>query len=933
MSTRIFGLGFLRRRRAALTPVRLLALILLAAHLSTAAAQTVLSTDDHVIVLELAPSEITPGNLLDLQGHTIRFTPDSNGFRAANLPLQWDAAFGTPITGSPSASVNLANFQFPFAGQSWPGFFVGTNGNITFGADESAFYNPGRDRFLLFRTYADSMLNTVPIIAPLFRKLGGSDPDNVYARYVKESADRVLVTWIASEPYRDIYTFTSNPLINRFQATLYNTGVIELSYHTVAVKDGIVGVFPRDPANRVSWTLTDPIDPTLPDYIDVTSVTAEVVSASRLRITFTTRGPVLAPGDPRLNNMLYRVYLDTDAPYATFADFADSDVDFGVFGNASLQYATYNSNVDMSTLARSGNTISFEVNTAILNGATRFAFFIDSVDFDAVSPNFDQAAASQARLPEVLGTITDPTDNALPSYIDIQRILVSRTDNHSIRFSFGLRGAPPTPGDPVIDGLIYRIYLDLEAPFPAAIDFSDVDRQIYIYGGSDLQYHVAMDGGDITAPIEIDGRTMSFTVPLASLNGASSFAFFADAVDFSEDPAPFDQADPLTVVLPPLPSPRIDLSASTIADPARPLVYEAFSYPDVPDETQLACDVLGALGDRFDFLAFYSDFRTDWQESGAPGTGAIGNLVSGVTPSNRNPIDYCSAGQLQSIQGVTFIDTPMAAPSGTDLSGSYTNYAREVTLLAHELGHRWLSLVQAMVGGNPLSIGDSGPHWLFGLHAPAVFSTPNDVSYMGGSYWQDNGNGTYTNLSPAFFANAGYSQLDLYALGLLPPQSVASMFILQNLNLVGYDPLNHPIYTGTRVNFTINDIIAAKGPRVPAFAQSQRIFNVGLVGLVQPGATPTAILQQRLRGIRSAFTSHWTAATGGVGTMQAFVFPDSNCDGRLTAADAAAFALALVNPTAYASNYPGCPINLADVNRDGKVNGADIRAFVDSLIP
>lgn len=889
------------------------------------------SFDDHVVILELAPADVLPANLLDLAGRTVRFTPVVGGYRAENLPLIWDADFGSTILGHAAQQVTLQSFLFPYAGQTWSSLFVGANGAITFGIDESAFYNPSRDRFLKFRTFPSQMLNTAPIISPLFRKLGGFDPDDTYRRYVKQAANHLLVTWVASEPYRDTFAFNSQAQINRFQVALYSSGIIEFSYHTLVVQDGIVGLFPRDAADRASWTLGDPQDAALPGYIDVASVTAELVSANRLRFTFTTRGPVLAPGDPLLHQMFYRVFIDTDAPYATQVDFADSDADFGVFGDAGFQYQTYSPHVDMSTFQRNGNMLSFEMSTAVLNGATRFAFFVDSVDFNAPQPNFDQASPVQARIPPVLAVLSDPQEPALPPYLDMQTIVASLVGNHSVRFSFNLRGAPPPPGDSSVTSVYYRVFIDLEPPLVTGIDYADADHELYVYGGADLQYHVALDGADIQAPIELDGRTISLTASLATLNAANTFAYFADAVDFSENPAPYDQAGAATVSLAGILSPQINFSAATAGDPARPALFESFCYADIPDERPLSCDVIEDLGDRFDFLVLYTDFRLDRQEAGAQSSGAIGNLVSGVTPSFNNPADFCSAGQLQCVQAASFINTPIASPAGADLSGPFTNYARQITLVAHELGHRWLSLQQATLAGNPLAIGDSAPHRLFGLHAPAVFSTPNDVSYMAGSFWQVNGNGTYTNLTPAFFTNAGYSALDLYAMGLVPPEAVPPQFVLQNLTQIGTDPLGHGIFTATRVNFTINDVIAANGPRTPAFAQSQRIFNVGLVGIVPNGSTPSATLQQRLREIRAAFTAKWTAATGGVGTMRSFVFSDPNCDGHRTVADVGAFVLALVNPTGYALAYPACPRDLSDVNRDGTIDGRDVRAFVAAL--
>lgn len=60
---------------------------------------------------------------------------------------------------------------------------------------------------------------------------------------------------------------------------------------------------------------------------------------------------------------------------------------------------------------------------------------------------------------------------------------------------------------------------------------------------------------------------------------------------------------------------------------------------------------------------------------------------------------------------------------------------------------------------------------------------------------------------------------------------------------------------------------------------------------------------------------------------------DMNCDCLVNEADIPAFALALIDPAAYADQFPSCDIRRADVNADGSVNGGDVEAFVSMLAP
>ena len=60
---------------------------------------------------------------------------------------------------------------------------------------------------------------------------------------------------------------------------------------------------------------------------------------------------------------------------------------------------------------------------------------------------------------------------------------------------------------------------------------------------------------------------------------------------------------------------------------------------------------------------------------------------------------------------------------------------------------------------------------------------------------------------------------------------------------------------------------------------------------------------------------------------------DCNCDRVVDLSDIDAFVLALTDPAGYAAQHPMCPITTADMNLDGQVDGRDIQAFVNLLLP
>src|SRR4029077_13286935 len=63
-------------------------------------------------------------------------------------------------------------------------------------------------------------------------------------------------------------------------------------------------------------------------------------------------------------------------------------------------------------------------------------------------------------------------------------------------------------------------------------------------------------------------------------------------------------------------SPEVDLSSAKKEDGPFPVVYQAFHYLKPPRAVDLTCTVIKALGDKFDFLAYYSDFGIGNQEGG-----------------------------------------------------------------------------------------------------------------------------------------------------------------------------------------------------------------------------------------------------------------------------------------------------------------------------
>lgn len=342
----------------------------------------------------------------------------------------------------------------------------------------------------------------------------------------------------------------------------------------------------------------------------------------------------------------------------------------------------------------------------------------------------------------------------------------------------------------------------------------------------------------------------------------------------------------------------VHFSSLSHKDGPYPAVYESFHYLAKPKPQDLSCTIIQSLGDKFDFLVYYSDFRIDSQEASPPSDGPVGGNVTGIGQTQHDQSQQvfdsrCTHGKFQlgfaqpvyvgsnemqegppggapvgSSHDITFYSGQLAEASPDGKPFPY-NYA--IGHLGHEVGHRWSAYASAKVNGETVSLG-TWPHWAPGVQTRVAFpySLPTEASTLGGAVWQDNFDGTYTQLRDGFFVPAtGYSYLDLYFMGLISAAEVPDFFILTNLAKVGQDNNGHPIFKADRMKITIKDVIAAEGPRLPDVDHSQRKFNTGIVVVVEHGQSPSQKLLQQAHGIRQQWIEYWETTTGHRASMTA----------------------------------------------------------------
>lgn len=489
-----------------------------------------------------------------------------------------------------------------------------------------------------------------------------------------------------------------------------------------------------------------------------------------------------------------------------------------------------------------------------------------------------------------LVTIVAGAHPLLPPHLDVQRVKLSIFDATLLRVTFETRGPVASEGDRSMEGIAYRV--DFEAANVSAGHSGPVAAWIiqgmkdpYNPRGGPASYFVF--GSGVSPKVKASGNSITVEGVLpAALLRAEQLRVSAEVLSGGDQAEVAERLSPHVVRLSGIRSPEVHFSSVTHNDGPYAVVYEPFHYLVVPRAQDLSCTVIQALGDKFDFLAYYSDFRIDSQEASSPSYGPAAGDVTGIGQTQHDLAIYCSEGRFQwAFAQPVYVDSnemqeqpPEGAPVGSNRDitfytrqlaegspdGKPLPYNYAMSHLGHEIGHRWSAYVSAKVDGNTISLGP-WPHWARGLQAPVAFpyQLPIEASTIGGGIWQDNFDGTYSQLHDGYFVPAtAYSYLDLYLMGFISATEVPDFFLLKNLTPAGKDANGHPRFKAERTKVTIQDVIAVEGQRSPDADHSQRKFNTGIVVMVEHGQNPSRALIERANGIRRQWIYFWKTTTG-----------------------------------------------------------------------
>ena len=494
----------------------------------------------------------------------------------------------------------------------------------------------------------------------------------------------------------------------------------------------------------------------------------------------------------------------------------------------------------------------------LADGSVTFNYNHDVFFGDGIVGLFPDEEPSKA---DLLVSVPYPTDTSLPGHLDLLEVAIY-TGNHTdgLIVEWTTRGPVPTPADGTV--YTYRLYFDMDAPY---WDGSE---------GPDFGWTIDVRSDEITAwestvlPSDADNKLL-VEAHLPIDFRADAAAFYSVAGEFRDDNwVGGDVTDWTIVEFPQVQG--IDIDLSIPQSEFRAPHYEVFHYQSAPDFGEIACRLIDIFGDVFDFMVFNLEFLVDATGGGVRGVYNHGNInVTGTGLSGGRLLPCSRRLKLGYPQGNGNF---YVAPSRR--SPDWTGFEGAVIVFAHEVSHAWLAYASYERNRErvPLFDNDCGCHWLAGLHTPAAFpwdsTSPGPGGFMNGlvegtgilgGFWRENGDGTFTPITD--LVGGGPSWLDLYMMGVADADEVPDMFILRNLQRVE-GGVHRNSYTGDKEIVTIEQIVAAEGPRTPSYAESRKDFNVGFVYLTEAGKRP----DDYMLGLHATFIDlvgeHWRHITG-----------------------------------------------------------------------
>ncbi len=112
-------------------------------------------------------------------------------------------------------------------------------------------------------------------------------------------------------------------------------------------------------------------------------------------------------------------------------------------------------------------------------------------------------------------------------------------------------------------------------------------------------------------------------------------------------------------------------------------------------------------------------------------------------------------------------------------------------------------------------------------------------------------------------ATSRFSPLDRYLMGLIAPEEVPDFFYVADANGPPAEsaPQIGVSIQGSRIDVSVDDVIAAEGQRQPTSAESRKKFKMAFILLGQDGQPPSAASIAQVNKIRKQWRGYFRMAT------------------------------------------------------------------------
>ncbi len=301
----------------------------------------------------------------------------------------------------------------------------------------------------------------------------------------------------------------------------------------------------------------------------------------------------------------------------------------------------------------------------------------------------------------------------------------------------------------------------------------------------------------------------------------------------------------------------VDFSDELPVAPTELAILERYGTQSLVDEVGVVQTFFEHFKDIYDHVIIWLDFPADLG-GGFAFEINIKNEIEGIGLRRIDFTDFVgSDGRLRSLVQMGELFRYPSDPNSNVL-GIGSNSTLDV--LGQETGHRWLAFPRLRLNGasSDSLLGRDSAHWSFFLDSDASDMEGNDIMDLGGGQFE------------TVDATSRFSALDQYIMGLIPPEEVGPQFFVTRAS-AAQQPESAPQvgvrFSGTRVDFTIDDLIAEEGPRVPAAADAPKTFKMAFILVAAEGQPARATAIARLKLYANAWVQYFKDATDGNGSV------------------------------------------------------------------